>query len=493
MSKEMTASPNNDQETKPQAVVPDEKLIETHHSISIDGKEISYTATAGTVVLKEEDDQKAESKAKASIFYVAYTRNDLANRNPRPLTFSFNGGPGSSSVWLHMGLAGPRRVKLHDDGHAPPPPYNLVDNEFSLLDQSDLVFIDPVSTGFSRSLPGEEAKQFHGYEKDIEYISEFIRVYTTRQKRWLSPKFLIGESYGTTRAAGLAGFLQDRHGFFLNGVMLISSILNFGTARFDEGNDLPYILFLPSYAATAWYHKKLDDALQKDLSDTLKKVEAFALNDYALALMQGNALSQEDREDIIAKVARFTGLTKEYVARANLRINIMRFVKELRREDRQTIGRLDSRFTAVDKDAAGETYEFDPSYANIHGPFTATLNEYLRTELAYEDDLPYEILSGRVQPWDFSSYQNQYLNVGETLRKALSYNPALHVFVANGYYDLATPYFATQYTFNHLHLEQAQQNNIQMEHYEAGHMMYIHQESLAQLRKDLSAFIKDAS
>ncbi|KAA3647218.1 MAG: peptidase S10 [Chloroflexi bacterium] len=478
-----------DENEKP---APEEQLVQTHHSITIDGKEIKYTATAGTIILKEEDDQKAETKAKASVFYVAYTLDGVKDISSRPITFSFNGGPGSSSVWLHLGVLGPRRVKMLEDGQAPPPPYELVDNEFSLLDSTDLVFIDPVSTGFSRSVPGEEAKQFHGFQKDIEYISEFIRVFTTRQKRWTSPKFLIGESYGTTRAAGLAGYLQARHGFYLNGIMLISSILNFGTARFDVGNDLPYVLFLPTYTATAWYHKQLNDDLQSDLRSTLDEVEAFANNEYVLALMQGDDLPSKERDEIVKKLTRYTGLSPDYIERSNLRIDIMRFTKELRREDRLTVGRLDTRFTAVDKDAAGETFEFDPSYAVIQGPFTATLNDYLRAELEYENDLPYEILTSRVQPWDYTSHQNQYLNVGETLRQAISYNPALKVFVANGYYDLATPYFATEYTFKHLQFEEHLRDNVSMEYYEAGHMMYIHQESMAQLKTHLKDFLQNS-
>jgi len=473
--------------------VPKEEISETRHAVIINGEKVNYTATAGTLVLKEE-----EGEPKASIFFVAYTRDDdgdggdAAHRRERPLTFSFNGGPGSSSVWLHLGVLGPRRVLMDEDGNALPPPYRLVDNGHSLLDVTDLVFIDPVSTGYSRVAPGEEAKQFHDFEKDIESVGEFIRLYTTRFKRWTSPKFLIGESYGTTRAAGLAGFLQERHGMYFNGIMLVSSILNFQSARFVLGNDLPYILFLPTYAATAWYHKRLDKELQGDLHKTLEQAEAFAMGAYTLALMKGATLPDDEREQVVQKLARYTGLSQAYVERTNLRINIHRFVKELLREQRRTVGRLDSRFTGIDRDAVGEKYEYDPSYAAIQGPYTATLNDYVRAELEFESDLPYEILTGRVHPWSYEKFQNQYVNVAETLRESMTKNPHLKVFVANGYYDLATPYLATRYTFDHLGLDASLQENISMAYYEAGHMMYVHQPSLAQLKGDLAAFVRAA-
>jgi carboxypeptidase C (cathepsin A) len=356
-----------------------------------------------------------------------------------------------------------------------------------------LVFIDPVTTGFSRVVPGEEAKQFHGFQKDMQLVAEFIRLFTTRHMRWTSPKFLIGESYGTTRAAALSGHLQERHGFYLNGIMLISSILDFSTADFNPGNDLPYILFLPTYAATAWYHRRLEDNLQKSLRKTLDEVEAFASGEYTLALMKGDTLGKKEREEIAQKLSRYTGLSREYIQRTNLRIEIHRFTKELLRSKRQTVGRLDSRFISHDRDAAGEHFEFDPSYAAIQGPFTAALNQYVRQELNFKSDLPYEILSERVHPWSYKEHENQYLNVAETLRKAINLNPALRVFVANGYYDLATPYYATAHTFNHLQLEPDLRPNISMEYYEAGHMMYIHEPSLVAQKKHLADFIKRSS
>jgi carboxypeptidase C (cathepsin A) len=471
-------------------------LAESKHSVIIAGQEVHYTVTCGTMVLKEEAEKKGDKegesegeKPRASIFFVAYVRDDIEDRRKRPLTFSFNGGPGSSSVWLHLGLLGPRRVLLDDEGFADPPPYTLVNNDYSLLDKTDLVFIDPVSTGFSRVVPGEKSKQFHGFKKDIESVGDFIRLYTTRYQRWTSPKFLIGESYGTTRAAGLSGYLQERHGMYLNGIMLISSILNFQTTDFHTGNDLPYILFLPSYAATAWYHHRLSDDLQKDLQATLAETEAFAMGDYANALMQGDDLKDEDRLLVSRRLARYTGLSEDYIDRSNLRIEIFRFTKQLLRHTKRTVGRLDSRFKGIDRDSVGERFEFDPSMNNITGPYTATLNDYVRGELNFVSDLPYEILTERVYPWSYAEFQNEYVNVAETLRKAMTSNPFLKIYVANGYYDLATPYLATRYTFKHLSLDKSLHGNLRMGYFEAGHMMYIHLPSLMRLRADLIDFI----
>lgn len=480
------------EESKP--IIPKEERSETRHTAVINGKKIKYTVTAGTIILKEEDDEEGkEAQPKASVFFIAYTKDDVADAGKRPLTFSFNGGPGSSSVWLHLGVLGPRRVQMDEGGNLPPPPFQLVNNDYSLLDVTDLVFIDPVTTGYSRAVAGEKPEQFHNFKKDIESVAEFIRLYTTRSQRWLSPKFLIGESYGTTRAAGLSGFLQDRYGMYLNGLMLVSSILNFQSARFIPGNDLPYILFLPTYTATAWYHNCLSDELQQNLYETLAEVEAFASNEYTLALMKGAALPAAERAQIVEKLARYTGLSAQYIEQTNLRINIHRFVKELLRDRRRTVGRLDTRFTGIDRDAAGEHHDFDPSYTNIQGPYTAVFNDYVRRDLKFEQDLPYEILSERVQPWKYDEHQNEFVNVAETLREAMSKNSYLKVFVANGYYDLATPYFATRYTFNHLGLEPALQDNISMAYYEAGHMMYVHLPSLVQLKEDLAAFVETAT
>ncbi|MGC9468757.1 MAG: S10 family peptidase [Anaerolineae bacterium] len=472
-------------ETKPK---PEEQLSVTQHTLTIGGEEIAYTAKAGTLLLKDDKDEP-----KASIFYVAYTKDGVGDVGQRPITFSFNGGPGSSSVWLHLGALGPRRVLMDDEGNPLPPPFKLVENEYSLLDVTDLVFIDPVSTGYSRPVPGEEAKQFHGVEQDIKSVGEFIRLYTSRNQRWASPKFLIGESYGTTRAAGLSSHLHQELGMYVNGIMLVSAILNFQSARFDLGNDLPHVLFLPTYAASAWYHKRLPEDLQQlSLTEFLNEVRAFAEEEYTLALMKGDKLSSDVRAEIVTKLARYTGLTETYIEQTNLRINIHRFVKELLRDERRTIGRFDSRVKGIDRDAAGERHEYDPSYAIVQGAYTAALNHYVRAVLDFKSDKSYEILTGNVQPWDYSRFQNQYVNVAEDLRQAMTQNPYLRVFVGNGYYDLATPYFATEYTFDHLGLDPTLRGHVSMGYYEAGHMMYLHKPSLAKLKADLTAFMEEA-
>jgi carboxypeptidase C (cathepsin A) len=463
-----------------------DNLVETFHTIQLGGKKLPYKATAGTMVLRDD-----EGKPRANIFCVAYTSGDPSKR---PITFAYNGGPGSSSVWLHMGAFGPKRVHLNEDGSAVPPPYRLDDNDLSLLDLTDLVFIDPVTTGYSRPVPGQNAKQFHGVQEDVESVGDFIRQYTTKYERWDSPKFLAGESYGTTRSAGLAAYLQDRHGLNLNGVVLISAILNFQTARFDEGNDLPYPLFLPTYTATAWYHKKLPDSLQKlPLRKVLDEAERFALNGYNTALMKGSALPTEERQQVVAQLARFTGLSEDYVRRSNLRVEIRRFCKELLRGEGKSVGRFDSRFTGTDVDDVGERPDYDPSYAVIQGAYTATFNDYVRRGLKFDSKLPYEILTAKVQPWDFGPAKNRYLNVSGALRSAMTKNPALKLFVANGYYDLATPYCATIYTVNHLGLAPALARNVSMSYYSAGHMMYIQRRDHQQLKTDLAAFYQSAT
>lgn len=468
----------------------DPVLSVTEHEITIGGKALKYRATAGYLVLKSE-----KGEPRANIFFVAYTK--LGENDPakRPLTFSFNGGPGSSSVWLHLGALGPKRVVMTDKGDSLPPPYKWVDNEWSWLDQTDLVFIDPVSTGYSRAAKDVDAKQFHGFTGDIESVGEFIRLWTTRNERWASPKFLVGESYGTTRAAGLSDYLQQKYNFYLNGIMLVSSILNFQTARFAPGNDLPYQLFLPTYTASAWYHGRLKGDLAKDLSKTLARAEQFVLRDYSLALMQGDALPAAERSRIAKELVALTGLTEDYVLKQNLRINIFGFVTELMKAENRNIGRLDSRIVGIaDNDGSGggrggQGGFFDPSMEAILGGYTTAMNDYARRELKYENDLSYEILTGNVQPWSYANVQNEYLNVAETLKRAVTKNPFLKVWVANGYYDLATPYFATDYTVKHMGLDPAVRGNVTMTYYEAGHMMYIHLDSLKKLKADYAAWM----
>ncbi len=486
-----TKKPEEKKEEKP---APKDNLVETKHTVTIGGKEIRYTVTTGTMVMKEETgdrEKEAEGeKPRAQMFFVAYTKDGGANKSKRPITFSFNGGPGSSSVWLHLGVLGPRRVELTFEGDLPQPPFQLADNEYSLLDETDLVFIDPVSTGYSRPVEGQKPKEWHGFTKDIESVGDFIRLYTTRYGRWLSPKFLIGESYGTTRAAGLSGYLQERHGLYLNGIMLVSAVLDFSTIDFTPGNDLPYILFLPAYAATAWYHRAL--RIRRPLQKLLQEAGEFAIGEYAEALLKGNRLTHRERAQIVEKMARYTGLSPAFIERSNLRVKDQHFFKELLRERGQTVGRLDSRFLGRDRLGVTEAPEYDPLLTNVMGPYTAAFYDYVRADLKFESDIPYEILNGKVWPWSFNEFENRFVYVAETLRQAMTYNPHLKVFVANGYYDLGTPYFAAEYTFNHLGLDESLRGNVSMGYYEAGHMMYIHIPSLAALKNDLAEFIRGA-
>ncbi|WP_079989361.1 S10 family peptidase [Candidatus Protochlamydia phocaeensis] len=474
----------NDQEANKTACIDQEEFSETRHEVTINGQPIAYKAVAGNMILRDDN-----CKSKASLFFISYTKEGTEDMRQRPITFCFNGGPGSSSVWLHLGVFGPRRVFLTENGDALPP-YHLVDNEFSILDQTDLVFIDPVSTGFSRAIPPEEAKRFHGVEEDIKSVAEFIRLYITRFNRWESPKFIAGESYGTTRAAGLAGYLHDEYYMYVNGVILVSSVLNFQSIDFSAGNDLSYLLFLPSYTAAAWYHKKLPEDLQQaSLTEVLQAARDFVNNEYVLALFKGDLLSPQQRADVTRKLARFTGLSSDYIEKSNLRIDILRYAKELLRNRKRTIGRFDSRFMGIDADAVGERFEYDPSADAIFGAFTATFNNYVHTELKWKNDNHYKILTS-VQPWDYG-ISNQYLNVADTLRGVMTKNPYMTVFVANGYYDLATPFFATEYTFNHLGLDPSLLDHIDMQYYDAGHMMYIHRPSLIKLKKDLASYYQD--
>jgi len=480
--KEKDAAAGKDKDKEPK-----DELVETTNTVSINGVEVNYKATAGTIVIKDE-----EGKPHVSFFFIAYTSLDHTNLSERPLTFSFNGGPGSASVWLHLGVLGPRRVYLKDDGGLPPPPFRLVNNDQSLLDQTDLVFLDPVSTGFTRALPGEDPSKYHGVDEDLQSVGDFIRLYTTRYNRWLSPKFLIGESYGTTRAAGLAGYLEDRYGMYLNGIALISAVLDFSTISFGPGNDLPYIFFLPTETATAWYHKKLAPDLQADQKKALSEAEKFALGPFTLALTQGADLPAAERASIVQELARLTGLSKDYIDRANLRVRADQFFKELLRDEHLTVGRYDSRMTGEDSNSVGESPEYDPSYTTALGPFAATFNDYVRRELKFESDLPYEVLTSKVQPWNFNRARNRYLDIAENLREAMTHNPYLKVFVANGHYDLATPYLATRYTFDHIGLPPELRGNVSMGYYEAGHMMYLNTPSRIALKEDLAKFIQSA-
>jgi carboxypeptidase C (cathepsin A) len=466
---------------------PVDHVVTTEHTINVHGQSISYTATAGTLVIKREDQRPL-----ASMFFVAYTRNDQKNNPAWPLTFAFNGGPGSSSVWLHMGALGPKRVSMaNPEGQQPAPPYTLVDNESTILSLSDVVFIDPVTTGFSRHAPGEDPDQFHSVHGDLQSVAEFIRLYLTRYQRWSAPKFLAGESYGTTRAAGLSQVLLQ-NGIFLNGITLLSSVLNFQTISFAPGNDLPYILFLPTYTATAWYHKKLSGDLARDFKKAINEARQFAGGEYTVALMKGTSLSDQERSQIAAKMARLTGLSQKFIEEANLRISMSRFAKELLRDQRRTIGRYDGRLEGIDEDAAGDRAEYDPSYAAVQGVYTAMFNDYVRRELNYSSDLPYEVLTSKVQPWSYGRSQNRYLDVAENMREALTQNPAMHVLVGAGYYDLATPFFAAEYTVNHLELDPTLRSHVGLYYCDAGHMLYMKKACLDSFHDAMAAMYAKA-
>jgi carboxypeptidase C (cathepsin A) len=472
----------------PHAPPPVETASRTKHEITLNGKKVPYTATAGTLVLKKDD-----GKPWASMFYVAYTRDDTPDASKRPLTFSFNGGPGSSSVWLHLGALGPKRVEMGPDGEQPKPPYRLVDNPDSALEFTDLVFIDPVSTGFSREAPGTNASEFHGYEGDLKSVAEFIRLYSVQSNRWASPKFLAGESYGTTRAAALSEYLIRMHGIYLNGITLISAVLNFQTISFASGNDLPYALFLPTYTAAAWYHKKLPNDLQSSLEKAVGESRRFAGGEYTAALMKGDKLTAAERAEITKQMARLTGLSPAFLTETNLRVPPSRFEKELLRADRRTLGRYDSRLEGVDADAAGDRPEYDPSYAAVQGAFTAAFNDYVRTELDYKTDLSYEILTDKVNPWSYKEFENRYVNVAERLRQAMTQNHDLRVVIANGYFDLATPFFATEYTVSHLGLDPSLASHISLTYCEAGHMLYTKQSCLDSLHATMADFYEKSA
>ena len=480
---------------------PKDSFVVTHHSILCGGKKISYTATAGRMILKEEivqkeGDQKNQyegEKPRAEIFFVAYTLDGVDDPTKRPITFAFNGGPGSASIWIHMGLLGPKRVLLNDDGTPLPPPARLTENEYSVLDMTDLVFIDPIGTGFSRAVKGDKPNDYWGWTKDVESVGDFIRLYISRNQRWGSPKFIAGESYGTTRTTGLSDYLSDKYGMYLNGIVLVSTALDFATLDFNDGNDLPYILYLPSYAATAWYHKKLKAKYQEmPLEKYLEEVRHFAGGEYLQALFNGSRMAEKQIEQVADKTANYIGLTRDYVLRANLRVTLPRFSKELLRSERRTVGRYDGRFIGIDRDAAGEEPEDDPAGYEINGTFAGAFNDYICRELGYKTDLPYAFLTDLWKTWSYKEYENKYVQLEEVLRKTMVRNKFMKVWVLNGYYDMATPFYASEYVFSHLQLDPVLQPNLSLTYYEAGHMMYIHKPSLEKFRKDAEFFFENA-
>jgi carboxypeptidase C (cathepsin A) len=459
---------------KPPAPPPEEKSSVTHHSAKIGGQTINYTATAATYNIKADD-----GTIKASMFYVAYVKDGVPDPAKRPVSFVYNGGPGSASLFTHMGM-GPKQVVLTPDGHGMPAPYTISDNEDSFLDATDLVFIDAVSTGFSRPAPGEAPNQFHGIIEDANWFADFIYQYITRNERWASPKFLIGESYGTTRSAELAGVLQERHQIYMSGIALVSSV-----AFANWGGDNRTEFFLPTYVTSAWYHHLLPPDLQNlTIEQVAQKAREFAHGEYAQALEKGDELTPAEHQKVVEDIAHYTALSPKFIEETNLRVSPFRWFKELERDKRRTVGRLDSRFEGIDVDAAGERPEYDPSEASYEGAFVATFHDYVRRELKWDSDAYYTV-SANVQPWD----QTGNTAVAEVLRAAMTQQTYLKVLVVCGYYDLATPFNGIENTVAHMNLEPPVRKNISFTYYEAGHMMYIDQKQHDKLHKDIDDFI----
>lgn len=471
-----------------------EQKVAKQYTGTFGTESVSYTATAATQVF-EVDDQKV------SFFYISYTKDD-ADPAERPVLFCFNGGPGSSTVWLNLGLFGPKRMLFDEEGFKVGMQGRLVDNEHSILDVADVVCIDAMGTGLSRTAEKGKEKEFHHFKKDIEAFSEFIVRYLNRNGRWASPKYLAGESYGTLRGAGIAHELFTNHHVEFNGIVLISMILNYQTSAIDRdnmlvhaGNDLPFAVYLPTYAATAWYHERLPKKYQKkSLRDLLDEVEEFALGEYWSALAQGDSLDEDRQRKVADQLGDYTGLDAEFIDHYNLRIHIMRFCKELLRDQKRTVGRIDSRFIGIDRVSAGDNLEADPSTDATRGVAGSALNEYLRGELGFDTDEIYEVMSMDVwKDWDYEDFKGRYVDTSENFRELLSRSRGTKVLVANGYYDLATPHFATEYTLSHMGLDPEVRKNIELTYYEAGHMMYIHQPSLFQLAADLREFVEKTS
>lgn len=455
------------------------QLAVTHHAIEIGGETIRYTATAGLMPLEDKS-----GKEQAQMFFVAYVADGRQNGR-RPVTFAFNGGPGASSVWLNLGGLGPKRVPTSNLKPSPPP-YELESNEESWLTFTDLVFVDPVGTGFSRAASGVSAKDFYGIEADAHSVGNFIQQYVTKYERWLSPKFIAGESYGTLRAVELADYLHDSYGMDINGIMLLSPALDFQTFSFQLGNDLPYVLFLPSYAATAFYHKRLPQELQQDLNATSKEVEAWAVTDYIQALAKGSRLTEQERLQFAAKLACYTGLSEDFVLRNNLRISRSEFLGELLKPQHLSVGLMDGR--AAGEGAPGDFFN-DPSMLVTIGPYVAAINDYLSNELGYKSSGHYIYLSEEANDhWNYGSALHGYVNVMDSLKKAITARD-LKVFVASGYFDLDTPYLSAGYTMTHLELPDNLQDNITFKCYESGHMIYVSDAALKQLNSDVSHFV----
>jgi len=495
-------SEDKSESTKKPEPPPPERAVVTAHSVSIGGHSVAYKATAGTLLIRDDKD-----RADASMFYVAYTA-DEKDSSRRPVTFLYNGGPGSASIWLHMGSFGPLRVATASPAATAPAPYQLVPNADSLLDKTDLVFVDAIGTGFSKGLRKEKSKddkdehdspdnpnkRFWGTDQDIAAFGRFIQRYVTVNKRWNSPKFLFGESYGTPRSAGLAKYLEDS-GVALNGVVLLSSILNYGSRL--PGLDNDYVNLLPTFAATAWYHNKLANK-PATLEPFLTQVREFARSDYAVALNKGQDLSDAERDAIAQRMSAYTGISVAYLKEANLRVSQPRYRKELLRDERRTLGRYDGRFEGFDTDAAGENPESDPSDTAIRGAFTAAFNDYLARDLNYSSDVPCVVGANAIQDWDWKHKlrgQQRPAPVPITvsdLGDAMRTNPHLKVLSANGYFDLATPFFATEYDLGHMDIDPKLRSNLTFTYYPSGHMVYLNLDALKQFKQDLAKFYDSA-